>query len=127
MKCEYCGAEIQDSEYCPECGEPVEENTYKGNETKIMVFGILGLALSGIIGLFFASSALSMSKSYISAYGDTSSRVRTGRRLALAGLIVSIVLIVAAVIFIVVLINNPDILEDRVNAIEKDLGVNNHY
>ena len=127
MKCEYCGAEIKDSEYCPECGEPVEENSFKGNETKIMVFGILGLALSGIIGLFFASSVLSMSKSYIAAYGDISTRVMTGRRLAIAGLIVSIVLIVAAVIFIVVLINNPDILEDRVNATEKEFGVKNHY
>ena len=140
MFCNKCGADTQGQAFCPQCGAPVsasapataaQPGTVNNPACKqVLIYGILGLALgcaTGIVGLIFSILGLKKSSNFINTYGNISNQVRIGRRLSIAGLIVSIVLIVAAVIFIVVLINNPDILEDRVNATEKEFGVKNHY
>ena len=75
-----------------------------GSPTKVLVFSIIGLALceSGILGLIFSIIGLVQAKKYVAQYGDVSNQVRIARRLAIAGLILSIVCIVIYVIAIVV-------------------------
>ncbi len=119
MYCERCGAVTDGHQYCPQCGTPVANvmpaNNYyagtqqvQGNPVKILVFGILSLALAGIIGLIFSIVTLNKSSNYIATYGNVSNQVRVGRKLAIAGLIVSIITIVFYVILFVIALNGND-------------------
>ena len=91
----------------------VQVQPAQGSPSKVLVFGILGLAFglsTGILGLIFSIIGLNMAGNYIAAYGDISNQVRIGRRLSIAGLIVSICMIVicAAVIALVVFAASKD-------------------
>ena len=75
----------------------------QGNPTNVLVFGIIGLALStmGIVGLIFSIIALKKANNYIATYGDIANQVRIGRRLAIAGLVVSIIFTIIYVLIFV--------------------------
>ncbi len=79
--------------------------TPQGNPTQVLVFGIIGLALceTGVLGLIFSIIALTKAKNYVNTYGPISTQVNTGRRLAIAGLIISIIMIVFWIAFIILM------------------------
>lgn len=117
MNCPNCGSETNGSRFCPRCGTALSEaapynavsnqqNQTLGNPTQVLVFGIIGLALceTGILGLIFSIIGLVKAKNYLAAYGPVSIQVNTGKRLATAGLIVSIIMIVLWVVLIVAII-----------------------
>ena len=108
MNCQNCGANVDGKAFCPQCGAQVQapaQPSYnynggynqpaapQGNPTNVLVFGILGLALSGlgIVGLIFSIIGLKKANNYIATYGNISNQVRIARRLAIAGLVVSII------------------------------------
>ena len=118
MKCQYCGANVDGKAFCPQCGARVQapaQPSYnynvgynqpaapQGNPTNVLVFGILGLALSGlgIVGLIFSIIGLKKANNYIATYGNISNQVRIGRRLAIAGLVVSIICTIIYVLIFV--------------------------
>ncbi len=116
MNCQNCGAEVGDKRFCPQCGAQVQtapaatpaaapaQPASQGNYTQVLVFGILGLALgasTGIVGLIFSILGIRKANEYIATYGDISTQVRIGKRLAIAGLIVSIVMIVLYILLFV--------------------------
>ncbi|MBQ2357350.1 MAG: zinc ribbon domain-containing protein, partial [Ruminococcus sp.] len=89
MNCQNCGANVDGKAFCPQCGAQVQapaQPSYnyntgynqpaapQGNPTNVLVFGILGLALSelGIVGLIFSIIALKKANNYIATYGDIS-------------------------------------------------------
>ena len=118
MNCQYCGANVDGKAFCPQCGARVQapaQPSYnynggynqpaapQGNPTNVLVFGILGLALSGlgIVGLIFSIIGLKKANNYIATYGNISNQVRIGRRLAIAGLVVSIICTIIYVLIFV--------------------------
>ena len=118
MNCQNCGANVDGKAFCPQCGAQVQapaQPSYnyntgynqpaapQGNPTNVLVFGILGLALSelGIVGLIFSIIALKKANNYIATYGDIANQVRIGRRLAIAGLVVSIIFTIIYVLIFV--------------------------
>ena len=118
MNCQNCGANVDGKAFCPQCGAQVQapaQPSYnyntgynqpvapQGNPTNVLVFGIIGLALStmGIVGLIFSIIALKKANNYIATYGDISNQVRIGRRLAIAGLVVSIICTIIYVLIFV--------------------------
>ena len=118
MNCQNCGANVDGKAFCPQCGAQVQapaQPSYnyntgynqpaapQGNPTNVLVFGIIGLALStmGIVGLIFSIIALKKANNYIATYGDISNQVRIGRRLAIAGLIVIIIFTIFWLIYII--------------------------
>lgn len=118
MNCQNCGANVDGKAFCPQCGAQVQapaQPSYnyntgynqpvapQGNPTNVLVFGIIGLALStmGVVGLIFSIIALKKANNYIATYGDISNQVRIGRRLAIAGLIVSIIFTIIYVLIFV--------------------------
>ena len=87
MNCQNCGANVDGKAFCPQCGAQVQapaQPSYnyntgynqpvapQGNPTNVLVFGIIGLALStmGIVGLIFSIIALKKANNYIATYGD---------------------------------------------------------
>ena len=118
MNCQNCGANVDGKAFCPQCGAQVQapaQPSYnynggynqpaapQGNPTNVLVFGILGLALSGlgIVGLIFSIIGLKKANNYIATYGNISNQVRIGRRLAIAGLVVSIICTIIYVLIFV--------------------------
>ena len=118
MNCQNCGANVDGKAFCPQCGAQVQapaQPSYnyntgynqpvapQGNPTNVPVFGIIGLALStmGIVGLIFSIIALKKANNYIATYGDIANQVRIGRRLAIAGLVVSIIFTIIYVLIFV--------------------------
>ena len=92
----------------------------QGNPSNVLVFGILGLvfALStGILGLIFSIIGLSKANNYISTYGDIANQVRIGKRLSIAGLIVSLVCIAFVALLIVLIVANPDAFKEASRAV----------
>ena len=121
MNCQNCGANVDGKAFCPQCGAQVQapaQPSYnyntgynqpaapQGNPTNVLVFGILGLALSGlgIVGLIFSIIGLKKANNYIATYGNIANQVRIARILAIAGMIVSIVMIVFWIIYIIAII-----------------------
>ncbi len=130
MNCKKCGAVVDGKQFCSQCGEPVNAVVKpaqpQGNHTQVLVFGILGLALgfaTGIVGLIFSILGISKANKYVAQFGDISNQVRIGKRLSIAGLIVSIcmiVLFIACVVGIIVLaVNNPEAFKKAAVAIER--------
>ena len=78
----------------------------QGNPTKVLVFGIIGLALceTGLLGLIFSIVGLVQAKNYVKTYGDISNKVRIGKRLSIAGLIISICMIVMWIAIIALIV-----------------------
>jgi len=118
MNCQNCGANVDGKAFCPQCGAQVQASAQpnynyntgynqpaapQGNPTNVLVFGILGLALSGlgIVGLIFSIIGLKKANNYIATYGNISNQVRIGRRLAIAGLVVSIICTIIYVLIFV--------------------------
>ena len=74
MICRNCGAEIGENKFCPKCGAPASQDrpvnalTPTGDSpTKILVFGIIGLALcSAVVGLIFSIMAMVKGNRFIS-------------------------------------------------------------
>lgn len=116
MICRNCGAEIGENKFCPKCGAPASQDrpvnalTPTGDSpTKILVFGIIGLALcSAVVGLIFSIMAMVKGNRFISANGNISKQVSIGRKLAIAGLILSIICLVCYIIGAVVIAANWD-------------------
>lgn len=117
MNCPNCGSETNGSQFCPRCGTALsqaapynaisnQQNQTLGNPTQVLVFCIIGLALceTGILGLIFSIIGLSKANNYIATYGPVSTQVNVGKRLAIAGLIVSIVMIVLWAFIIIAII-----------------------
>ena len=119
MNCQNCGANVDGKAFCAQCGAPVAQQApYQqapynaipqqrlGNPTKVLVLGIIGLALSelGIVCLIISIIAMVQANKYIAEYGDVANQVRIGKRLAIAGLIVSIVFIVFWIIWTIAII-----------------------
>ena len=130
MICKNCGTDAQNNKYCPRCGALVygdtQQPTGDGSHTKALVFGILGLAFceTGILGLIFSIIGLSKANNYIRNFGNVSNQVRIGKRLSIAGLIVSIVMIVLVITLVSLLIyfaaNHPDDLKRFFNEFERE-------
>ncbi|MBQ3668537.1 MAG: zinc-ribbon domain-containing protein [Clostridia bacterium] len=122
MVCSKCGRYIgENSRVCPYCGQPIdgEERNITaatthagpmGNPTPTLVWGILGLSFSltfylSFLGIIFSAVGLHKAKVYNQFTNFApSNQVRHGRRLAIAGLIVGIILTVLCAIFIILLI-----------------------
>lgn len=130
MICKNCGTDAKDNKYCPRCGAPVTADIQQpagdGSHTKVLVFGILGLAFceTGILGLIFSIIGLSKANNYIRKFGNVSNQVRIGKRLSIAGIIVSIVMIVLIATLVALLIyfaaNYPDDLKRFFNEFERE-------
>lgn len=116
MICRNCGAEIGENKFCPKCGAPTSQDrpanalTPTGDSpTKILVFGIIGLALcSAVVGMIFSIIGMVKSSRFIAANGNISKQVSIGRKLAIAGLVLSIVCLVCYIICAVVIAANWD-------------------
>ena len=118
MNCQNCGANVDGKSFCSQCGAPVARQPVyqqqapftvqpQGSPSKVLVFGILGLALgcaAGIVGLIFSIIGLSKANNYIETYGDISNQVRIGKRLSIAGVIVSIIMTILIITLIVLLV-----------------------
>lgn len=115
MNCVKCGAPVDGKAFCPQCGTPVAQaggqqpqpaqpQQTLGSPSKVLVFGILSLALSsGVIGLIFGIIGLVQAKRYNETYGPVSRQVSIGKGLSIAGIIVSIVCLliyVACIVFL---------------------------
>jgi hypothetical protein len=70
-------------------------------QPNILAFGILSLALSGIIGLIFGCIARKKGKAYVAEGGQLTGASKVGFILAKAGIIVSIIAIVLSVCYII--------------------------
>ena len=119
MICEKCGAAIiENIRVCPQCGTPMrgeEKNitsnsTYcgpLGNTTMPLVWGIIGLGCSvslflSVLGIVFSFVGLSRANTYNNFTGYAPSRkVKIGRSLSIAGIIVGFVFAVLLTALIV--------------------------
>lgn len=118
MFCKNCGAEIPEgSAFCTNCGAnaaaaPVQapapvyaqpaNPAVTVSPSKVLTFGILGLAFSelGILGIIFSAIGLKNSKLFLLEHGALFGQAKVGRILAKVGLIVSIVMTVLLPILI---------------------------
>lgn len=121
MLCEKCGAAINENiRICPQCGTPIrgeEQNitsnsTYQGplgNTTPVLVWGIIGLAFAlifyfNILGIIFSIVGLKKANAYNEFTGDAQSKkVKIGKKLSIAGVIVGSISFVLMTIWLVVL------------------------
>ena len=119
MYCKHCNTYLSDgTTYCPNCGTAVssitvENSSYpavpQGNTTTPLVWGIMGLAFScsfyfSLLGIIFSIIGKNKAKHYISTYGDVSKKVKVGKNLATAGLIVGIIFCVLSTLVIVAVV-----------------------
>ena len=110
MYCKQCNTYLPDgTAYCTNCGAAVTAdqsvivesgNSYKpapaGNTNAPLIWGILGLSFScsvyfSLLGLIFSIIGKNKAKQYIATYGNISGKVKVGKGLATAGLIVGII------------------------------------
>ena len=133
MYCKYCGHELPDeSNFCTMCGRVVDDANNKdwtdavddaafreeapwkkANEeakgslaTKILTFGILGLAFGmtgwlALLGIIFSSISKRAIRKYNEMFGETTGRASVGRGLSTAGLVISIVATVFVGIYLI--------------------------
>ena len=117
MKCSNCGAEMQGQANCPSCGAPANTAPVNTGDSpaKILVFGIVGLALSsGIIGLIFSILGLVKANRYIAQNGRISKQVNIGRGLSVAGIIIAIVCDVLCIFAGIIIAANWDAIMEYV-------------
>lgn len=121
MNCVKCGAPVDGKAYCPQCGTPTEQangpqpGQTLGNPSKVLVFGILSLALSsGIIGIIFGIIGLVQASRYNQTYGPVSKQVSIGKGLSIAGIIVSSLCLIVYITVICVIIANWDTISEAV-------------
>lgn len=111
MICKNCGTDIGGNKFCPRCGAPAEQDrpvnalTPTGDSpTKILIFGILSLALgSAVIGLIFSIMGMVKANRFIASNGNISKQVSIGKKLAIAVLVISIICLVCYIIGAVVI------------------------
>ncbi|MBP5662001.1 MAG: hypothetical protein J6X30_02470 [Clostridia bacterium] len=124
--CNQCGAELKEGlEFCPQCGakayrpgsaEPADvipaEPVVTGDAqplaatvspTKVLVWGILGLAFSelGILGIIFSCVAKKFANTFEQERGMIFGQAKVGRILAKIGFIVGIVMTVFWTLYII--------------------------
>ncbi|MBR4435760.1 MAG: zinc-ribbon domain-containing protein [Clostridia bacterium] len=120
MFCSNCGAQVNDNlTVCPNCGAIMQGNkpnvtaasTYvgpMGDPTPVLTWGIIGLAIScvfGIIGLIFSLIGLKKYNNYKSfTSGAYSRQAEIGKKLSIAGIIVSIAVTVFWILYVVVIV-----------------------
>ena len=122
MFCKYCGAPLDnDAAFCTGCGAGVGESSRPAAQpapaapsynlagptpTKVMVFGIIGLALcgTGIPGIILSAIALRLANAFIRANGSVFGQAKVGRILGKVGLILGIVMTVFWAIYLIVVI-----------------------
>lgn len=112
--CTHCGEKVNDKEKADETvavvaaveekkeEEKREEKQIPAGATPVMIMGIASLTcalstfyvyiIGPLLGVVLGCIARSLGKKYIETNGDVSARVRIGRTLGLAGIIVGIVL-----------------------------------
>ena len=99
MICSNCGAALSEGvTFCPNCGTAVNTASPAQPKTsvspsKVLTFGILGLAFSefDILGIIFSAIGLKNAKLFLAENGALFGQAKVGRILAKVGLIVSIV------------------------------------
>ena len=93
IKCSECGKEVSDkAKSCPNCGAPV------GRSDKTNAFAITGFVFS-IISIFFHVYAIVPVLACVfslAAFNDIDTTHEKGRGLAVAGLIIGVIYILAA-------------------------------
>lgn len=117
MKCANCGFYYESARVCPNCGavaegqsDMVTDATTRerplGNPTPILVFGILSLALAFALpplGVVFGIISLVKAGKYFGFVGyPGAGQARAGRRLAIAGIIVSAVMTLLLAAFVLI-------------------------
>ena len=106
MFCTKCGKEITEpGRFCTSCGapldapapaqQPVQQTSAQPN---LLVFGILSLVFSTIIGIILGAIGRKKGKEYIAQGGTLEGQAKTGFGLCKAGLILGIIGVVVAVI-----------------------------
>ena len=71
-------------------------------QPNLLVFGILSLALGGIVGIILGSIGRKKGNQYIFQGGNLTGQAKVGYILSKAGIIVSIISLVVIVIYIIV-------------------------
>lgn len=125
MFCKHCGAPLDsDSTFCTRCGagidvsaadsyaQPVQAvpvqpvNPAGPSATKVMVFGIIGLALCelGLPGVILSAIALRLANEFIQWNGGLFGQAKVGRILGKIGFIVGIVMTVFWLVYIVAIV-----------------------
>jgi len=111
MYCKKCGAQVfENTRFCPNCNMVIngeqqnvtETSTYEGpmgTPAPALLWGILGIGFSltfwfSILGLIFSAIGICKAKRFHEFTGGAeNTRVNVGRRLSIAGIIVSCVMI----------------------------------
>ncbi len=86
MNCQNCGANVDGKAFCPQCGAQVQapaQPSYNYNT---------------------GYNQPVKANNYIATYGDISTQVRIGRRLAIAGLVVSIIMTIFWILWIILIV-----------------------
>lgn len=73
VNCSYCGTEIKEEDYCPECGKKQRENIQKNERLKlweaIAIIILLPLGLYWILGIIFGIIGVIISIWYVNKKG----------------------------------------------------------
>ena len=109
MICNQCGAQLPEgTTVCPNCGaalnaQPQYQQPFQAQpvaaQPNILVFGILSLVFSGIVGLILGIVGRKKGKAFVAQGGQLTGGSKVGFILSLVGIIVSIVAIVIIVIY----------------------------
>ena len=116
MFCPVCGYDMRESRVCPACGSKSNEETYegvvqdekskkkRGRRAKVFSFICLGTGIYALAGLNPLSgiAALIFAWLYRKATPDYNKKVDIGRKLGIAGIIVSVALYVLMIIVYIV-------------------------
>lgn len=131
MFCNNCGTQLPDGAlFCPNCGNKFEtvntpqpeyqqpefqqpayqEPTYtqpapqnNGDDTSILVFGILALAIGAIFGIIFGAIALNKANDWVARGGQLIGKAKAGRILGKIGLILGIISTAILAIYIIII------------------------
>lgn len=112
MICPYCGNETGASErFCTVCGAQVsaelvptavQTQVEPPNATKILVFGIISVAVGTVVGIIFGSIAMHMAQDWMNQGYLLFGKAKVGRILGKVGLILGIVSTVCLTLFIII-------------------------
>ena len=121
MYCKKCGAQVfENTRFCPNCNMVIngeqqnvtETSTYEGpmgNPAPTLTWGILGIGFSltfwfSILGLIFSLVGINKAKRFLDFTGGAeNARVNAGRRLSIAGIIISCIMIVSLIVALIMM------------------------